>query len=248
MFLQEKLPPFFFSLRWASLTFARLGRHFPTTYTIKNAYTGDRRQGSPSSKITEMQNPDVAPPLAPLRRLRIPCICGEAHASSTCPAANEPAATKRVVLPHPSTTKKATATATATTTLTTPPTPPAQERQCRKGKKKIKPTTSSRRWKEFQRQARRRKLAVVMEKRHYHLLTKQPCAYCGRKIGNIGVDRVCNSEPYTAENTLPCCSVCNFMKRDLGLGAFVSAAKAVSNGPMSGFAELRTDQKRPVSR
>jgi len=87
-----------------------------------------------------------------------------------------------------------------------------------------------------------------MEKRHYHLLTKQPCAYCGRKTGKIGVDRVCNSEPYTAENTLPCCSVCNFMKRDLDLGAFVSAAKAVSNGPMSGFAELLNERQRPVSR
>ena len=38
------------------------------------------------------------------------------------------------------------------------------------------------------------------------------------------------------------------MKRDLDLGAFVSAAKAVSNGPMSGFAELLNERQRPMSR
>ena len=191
-----------------------------------------------------MQIPVVAPPLAPLRRLRIPCICGEAHASGTCPTAGEPV----LAIPKPSTAKKAAATAAATVEVTTPPPQPTQGRQCRKRKKRTKSPTPSRRWKEFQRQARRRKLPVVMEMRHYHLLTKQPCAYCGRKVGSIGVDRVCNSEPYTAENTLPCCSVCNFMKRDLDLGAFVSAAKAISNGPMSSFTGLSDFRKRPMSR
>ena len=188
-----------------------------------NTHTNNRRQSSPSSKTTEMRHPagvDVAPPPAPLRRLRIPCICGEAHASSTCPATDEPAATTCIFLPHPSTTKKAASAPAAA--VTTPP-PPARERQCRAAKKRPKPPTSNRRWKEFQRQARRRKLPVVMEKRHYHLLTKQPCAYCGRKTGKIGVDRVCNSEPYTAENTLPCCSVCNFMKRAILTSAPLSA-------------------------
>ena len=51
-------------------------------------------------------------------------------------------------------------------------------------------------WREFRRQARRRKLSIVMEKRHSSMneaLIKQPCVYY---TGHIGVDRVCNDQSY----------------------------------------------------
>ena len=131
---------------------------------------------------------------------------------------------------------------TAPCTTTTPP-----------KKRKITPTPN-RRWGEFQRQARRRNLSVNMKKRHYQTLIMQPCVYCGRKGVRVGVDRVDNHQHYTTENTLPCCAVCNFMKRDLGLRAFVGAAGAIAKGPMSSFARSagtigkRGPDLRPASR
>lgn len=41
---------------------------------------------------------------------------------------------------------------------------------------------------------------------------QQPCAYCGEPLRRVGVDRVDNTKGYTKENTVSCCSTCNFMK------------------------------------
>ena len=88
-----------------------------------------------------------------------------------------------------------------------------------------------------------------MEKRHYEALIKQPCVYCGHKTGHIGVDRVCNDQSYTTENTAACCTVCNFMKRDLGLRAFVRAARNISKGPMArNFSAVVTTEARATRR
>ena len=77
---------------------------------------------------------------------------------------------------------------------------------------------------------------VEVTERHYLTLIKQPCGYCGNRRGKgrrIGVDRVQNDQHNTTKNTIACCAVCNFMKRDLGVRAFVHAAHAVSRGPMA---------------
>lgn len=44
----------------------------------------------------------------------------------------------------------------------------------------------------------------------------QSCAYCGGKSDG-GIDRVNNQETYTIENCVPCCRLCNYIKRDLSL-------------------------------
>lgn len=38
------------------------------------------------------------------------------------------------------------------------------------------------------------------------------CAYCG-SVGNNGIDRIDSSVGYTKENSQPCCTRCNWMKR-----------------------------------
>ena len=96
----------------------------------------------------------------------------------------------------------------------------------------LRPSTK-RRWSEFRRQAQRRKISGDMTERHYMTLIKQPCGYCGKRQGRIGVDRVCNDQHYTTANTIACCAICNFMKRDLRVRAFVYAAQAVTTGPMA---------------
>jgi len=66
-------------------------------------------------------------------------------------------------------------------------------------------------------------------------LFSQPCYYCGakpriheylRKEGFAsdfpynGIDRVDNSKGYSVDNTVPCCTVCNFMKHTLSKDIF----------------------------
>ena len=139
----------------------------------------------------------------------------------------------------------------------------------RKAKRQYKvqsPRSTKRRWSEFRRQAQQRKISVDMTEteRHYMTLIKQPCGYCGKRQGRIGVDRVCNDQHYTTANTIACFAVSNFMKRDLGVRAFVHAAQAVTTGPMashfpsldpvscrsgSSFSDARTlTVNRPASR
>jgi len=41
----------------------------------------------------------------------------------------------------------------------------------------------------------------------------EPCSYCGSDINGIGLDRVDSSIGYILSNVIPCCSMCNYMKR-----------------------------------
>lgn len=47
----------------------------------------------------------------------------------------------------------------------------------------------------------------------FTILINQPCTYCGQ-IKSNGVDRIDNSVGYTLENSAPCCSLCNDIKKD----------------------------------
>lgn len=40
------------------------------------------------------------------------------------------------------------------------------------------------------------------------------CYYCGAKVNGIGIDRVDNEKGYTRENSVACCAMCNYMKRN----------------------------------
>jgi hypothetical protein len=53
-----------------------------------------------------------------------------------------------------------------------------------------------------------------------------PCAYCGATPAG-GVDRAINTEGYTPNNTVPCCSTCNYAKRDLTVAEFLGWAKRI---------------------
>ena len=170
-----------------------------------------RGQGGPKKSASEVQIRILKK--RPLRFLRIPCLCGGKHRTSICP------------------TEQTTTTTTTTTNMVTPC--GSTNFKIRKGKQQCRVPSTKRRWSEFRRQAQRRKISVDMTERHYMTLIKQPCGYCGKRQGRIGVDRVCNDQHYTTANTIACCAVCNFMKRDLGVRAFVHAAQAITTGPMA---------------
>lgn len=44
-------------------------------------------------------------------------------------------------------------------------------------------------------------------------ITSMPCHYCG-DTNRIGIDRINNKMPHTAENSLPCCVECNVARSD----------------------------------
>lgn len=54
-------------------------------------------------------------------------------------------------------------------------------------------------------------------------LFKKACTYCGdTKSGKYsGIDRIDSDKPYTLDNTVSCCSDCNYMKRTLNLRDFL---------------------------
>ena len=68
-------------------------------------------------------------------------------------------------------------------------------------------------------------------------ITGKDCVYCGRKPSNVnklpekewaedfvysGIDRFDNHIGYEPDNVLPCCFVCNYMKRDLSHLEFIT--------------------------
>lgn len=87
-------------------------------------------------------------------------------------------------------------------------------------------------------QAKRKDREFLITKEQFDCITKQNCHYCGippspyKKpnhynggyIGN-GIDRKDNTVGYVIENCLPCCTVCNYMKRNMDYTDFINHLK-----------------------
>jgi hypothetical protein len=61
---------------------------------------------------------------------------------------------------------------------------------------------------------------VLCSKFYLEDLKRQNCYLCGCNVG-IGIDRINSKLPYSQQNCMPCCSMCNYMKKDFSLGAFL---------------------------
>lgn len=92
----------------------------------------------------------------------------------------------------------------------------------------------------YKREANKRNLNFCLTKIDFKLLTKQDCYYCGEKphqIINIkdcngqyiynGIDRVDNNDWYNVKNCVPCCKICNRMKRDTTVEDFLLKIKII---------------------
>jgi len=53
------------------------------------------------------------------------------------------------------------------------------------------------------------------------------CCYCGESEKRIGVDRIDNTKGYTIENSAPCCTLCNMMKKAMTVNDFLSHIKKI---------------------
>lgn len=104
-----------------------------------------------------------------------------------------------------------------------------------------KPTWLSQLWQEYTNGAKRRGYGFDLTIDQVEIICKQNCFYCGSPPalrekslvwgGMIvnGIDRKDNSQGYTVENCVPCCSICNVMKMALSAEVFVSHAKKIAN-------------------
>jgi hypothetical protein len=84
-----------------------------------------------------------------------------------------------------------------------------------------------------------RKVSFELSKEVFKEMTQGNCFYCGSEPRSIrkelvsgnfiynGIDRVDSNLGYTIENVVSCCSICNFMKRDLQVKEFINHIKKI---------------------
>ena len=89
-----------------------------------------------------------------------------------------------------------------------------------------------------------RNLEFLLTEDEFRIITSQPCKYCGspptpryvshsRKIIESvpylrnGIDRVDNTTGYVVNNCVPCCFLCNYMKRDMSVNDFIYHLRSI---------------------
>jgi hypothetical protein len=68
--------------------------------------------------------------------------------------------------------------------------------------------------------ALKKNLQFELTNEQYSKMIKMPCYLCSKSASNThknGIDRVDNDKEYTLDNIKPCCSICNYLKRDFSL-------------------------------
>ena len=86
-------------------------------------------------------------------------------------------------------------------------------------------------YKHYQYGAQKRNLVFEIEKEFFYEFIKNKCEYCGM-IGHYGwngIDRSDNNKGYTMDNIVPCCSMCNKIKRKYTVDEFINFCKNISN-------------------
>ena len=81
-------------------------------------------------------------------------------------------------------------------------------------------------WSTYRDNARRRRLDFRLTKQEFLGIRNQPCRYCGESAPS-GLDRINNIEGYFKENVAPCCSRCNYAKRDQNMTDFIRWVKRI---------------------
>lgn len=96
----------------------------------------------------------------------------------------------------------------------------------------------------YKRTAKTKGLKFCLKTDEFFIITKQNCTYCGclpnkkvssswknRKINGDyiynGLDRLDNNKGYILSNVVPCCSLCNYLKRNLTVKQFKAHIKKI---------------------
>ncbi len=73
-----------------------------------------------------------------------------------------------------------------------------------------------------------RGLVCELTSEQFIALFNQPCDYCGDQDALNGVDRIDNSQGYIPGNVVPCCSVCNTMKKKMTKDEFLLGVNKIT--------------------
>ena len=73
-------------------------------------------------------------------------------------------------------------------------------------------TRIHRRYTQYLQNAKTKNHRVEMSEQYFESIVTQPCAYCGEKEEQRGVDRVDNQRGYVISNMASCCALCNYSK------------------------------------
>lgn len=84
----------------------------------------------------------------------------------------------------------------------------------------------------YVRQAKKRGLQFELTMEQFMTYWQKPCGYCGSDIDTIGLDRIDNKIGYLEENITPCCSICNWMKKDFDKYEFINHCAKVAKAQL----------------
>jgi len=97
-------------------------------------------------------------------------------------------------------------------------------------KKRKKLTDIDKRYKVYKYSAKSRGRDFELSIEQFEGYWQQPCYYCGDKIETIGLDRINNDKGYSIDNIVPCCYICNIMKRTMSKEEFIKHCKKIAQG------------------
>lgn len=107
-------------------------------------------------------------------------------------------------------------------------------RETEEGREKVNESSRKHRekplsiWKKYQEGAKKRGRVFELTLEYLTGYIGKPCFYCGDPLRIPGIDRLDNDKGYTVENTVPCCSICNFMKYRYSPDLFIVKCKKIS--------------------
>ena len=82
-------------------------------------------------------------------------------------------------------------------------------------------------YKKYKAGAKRRQISWDLTIEQFLEYWQEPCIYCGDEIETIGLDRVNNDKGYSIDNIVPCCYMCNLMKRATGKEEFIKHCEKI---------------------
>lgn len=82
-------------------------------------------------------------------------------------------------------------------------------------------------WNNYKGTAKYRNIEFDLTFEQFEQFWGKDCAYCGDKMGTIGLDRIDPKLGYTLSNISPCCFQCNIMKASCSVDDFLNHCKKI---------------------
>lgn len=79
---------------------------------------------------------------------------------------------------------------------------------------------------DYKKHAEKLNVTYELTRDTFEQLVSEPCRYCGDPSRN-GIDRLNSNLGYTEANCVPCCKVCNYMKRKMSVMEFIGHVRKV---------------------